>query len=210
MAVRGDFLDPTESEGDADRPVRHVVNMLESRAQQDKVALSDLVEACGTVSFVPAIMIPALLVVSPLSGIPLYSSFCGIAIAFIAAQMLFKRKHLYLPDAVRRRQLPGDRVRKGLGNMRRVADFLDRHTHKGRLRQLVGHGGRILPQLLSLIAGASMPLLEIVPFSSSILGAAVLSFSIGLLTHDGAFVLVGMAIMATVIAAPLFIVVNGV
>jgi hypothetical protein len=47
--------------------------------------------------------------------------------------------------------------------------------------------------------------LEIVPFSSSILGAAVLCFSVSLLTRDGLFVVFGMAIMAAVALLPLFV-----
>ena len=188
-----------------DRPVREIIDRLETTAQRDNVTLKDLVEACGPASFVPTLMVPALLVVSPLSGIPLFSSFCGIIIVFIAAQMLFKRSHLYLPHAVTRHTVPGDRLRGGLKRMRRVADFLDRHTHKGRLGQFVGHGARILPQSLCVIAGALMPLLEIVPFSSSILGTAVLSFSIALLTRDGVFVLVGMAIIGAAACVPMIV-----
>jgi hypothetical protein len=119
--------------------------------------------------------------------------------------MLFKRSHLFLPDVVTRRTVPGDRLRGGLRRMRRVADFLDRHTHKGRLGRFVGHGGRILPQSLCMVSGALMPLLEIVPFSSSILGAAVLSFSLALLTRDGVFVLVGLSILTAAGAVPIFV-----
>ena len=36
----------------------------------------------GESSFLPALMVPSLLVVSPLSGIPLFSSVCGLTIAF--------------------------------------------------------------------------------------------------------------------------------
>ncbi|MEI4235376.1 hypothetical protein [Roseovarius sp. D22-M7] len=42
-------------------------------------------------------------------------------------------------------------------------------------------------------------------FSSSILGAAVLSFSIALLTWDGVFVLVGLAILAVAGAVPVIV-----
>ena len=193
---------PAQSEA-SDRPVRDVVDRLERCARADRVALGDLVASSSTASFVSAMMVPALLVISPLSGIPLFSSLCGITIALIAAQMLIRRSHLYLPDAVMRRTLPGDKLRGGLERLRGAADFLDRHTRKGRLNQLVGRGGRVVPQALCVMAGAVMPLLEIVPFSSSILGAAVLSFSIALLTRDGVFVLVGIGIIGTAGAVPI-------
>jgi hypothetical protein len=196
---------PDPAEDGSDHPVRDIVDRLDACAHADEVSLKDLVKAFGTASFVSTMMVPALLVVSPMSGIPFFSSLCGLTIAFIAGQMLFRRTHLYLPDTVTRRRLPGDKLRSGLKRMRRVADFLDRYTRKGRLRRLVGNGGRILPQLLCVIAGILMPLLEIVPFSSSVLGMAVLSFSIALLTRDGVFVLVGLAIVGAAAAVPYFV-----
>jgi len=44
-----------------------------------------------------------------------------------------------------------------------------------------------------------MPFLEIVPFSSSVLGAAVLLFATSLLIHDGLFALFGMAAMTSAV-----------
>ncbi|WP_368856586.1 exopolysaccharide biosynthesis protein [Chelativorans sp. ZYF759] len=78
--------------------------------------------------------------------------------------------HLRLPDVVVRCQVPAARLRTGVKKMQWVADYLDRYTRQGRLHLLVGTAGRTLLQLLCMIAGALMPLLEVVPFSSSISG----------------------------------------
>lgn len=205
MTQQAGGSDAEPAQGGSDYPVRDIVNRLEACAQADEVSLKDLVRAFGTASFASTMMVPALLAVSPLSGIPFFSSFLGMTIAFIAGQMLFRRTHLYLPDAVTRRTLPGDRLRAGLKKMRGAADFLDRYTRKGRLGRLVGNGGRILPQLCCVIAGVLMAVLAIVPFSASILGLAVLAFSIALLTRDGVFVLVGLAIVGGAAAVPYFV-----
>lgn len=210
MSEHGDTAQagPADDDG-SDFPVRDIVDRLEACARADEVALGDLVRAFGTASFVSVMMVPALLVVSPLSGIPFFSSICGLTIAFIAGQMLLRRHHLYLPETVTRRRLPGHKLRAALKRMRRVADFLDRHSRKGRLARLVGNGGRIVPQLLCVISGVLMPVLELVPFSSSVLGMAVLAFSIALLTRDGVFVLVGLAILGGAAAVPLFVLQGG-
>lgn len=175
--------------------VRNVVSRLEEVAGGDRVPLGDLVEACGVASFVPALLVPALLVVSPLSGIPLFSSLCGITIVLISAQMLWRRDHLSLPGFVTRRTIDGDKLRGVFERLRRIANFLDRNTRYNRLHAFVGRGGRLVPQALCVVAGALMPVLEIVPFSSSILGTAVLCFAVGMLTRDGLFVVLGIAIM---------------
>jgi hypothetical protein len=197
----------TEGAGESrnDHSVRDIVARLEELSDRDQVPLRDLIESCGTASFVPALMVPALLVVTPLSGIPLISSICGISIALISAQMLWKRDHLWLPDFVMTRQVPGEKLRGAFQRMQSIAGFLDRHTRDDRFHQLVGRGGRVVPQALCVIAGGLMPVLEVVPFSSSILGAAVLCFSVAFLTRDGLFVVFGMAIMAVVAVIPVFL-----
>lgn len=210
MSEHGDEAWTRPANDGSDYPVRDIVDRLEACARTDEVALGNLVRAFGTASFVSTMMVPAILVVSPMSGIPFFSSLCGLTIAFIAGQMLVRRSHLYLPETVTRRRLPGDKLRAALKRMRRVADFLDRHTRKGRLPRLVGNGGRIVPQLLCVISGILMPVLELVPFSSSVLGMAVLAFSIALLTRDGVFVLIGLAILGGAAAVPLFVLQRGI
>ena len=111
--------------------------------------------------------------------------------------------HLRLPDVVVRCQAPGARLRTGVRKMQWVADYLDRYTHQGRLHLLVGTTGRTVLQLLCMIAGGLMPLLEVVPFSGSILGAAVLSFSVGLLRRNGVFAAAGLAIMSIAAVIPM-------
>ena len=209
MPQQGDDTRAQQATDGSDYPVRDIVDRLEACAGGDEVALGDLVRAFGAASFVSVMMVPALLVVSPMSGIPFFSSVCGITIAFIAGQMLFRRTHLYLPETVTRRRVPGDKLRTALQKTRRVADFLDRHTRKGRLRRLVGNGGRTVPHLLCAISGVLMPVLELVPFSSSVLGMGVLCFSIALLTRDGVFVLIGLAIVGGAGALLLFLLQGG-
>lgn len=168
--------------------VSAVVESVAETATGEDVAFEELVESLGQASFVPVLMAPALAVVTPLSGIPLVSSFCGILIALVAAQMLFNRHHLWLPGWLMRRKIPGDRLRDALKPMRKGAAFLDRWS-KERLRIFVHRPFRWITELACLICGAVMPALEFVPFSSSILGAAVVLFSLSLLVKDGLFAL---------------------
>jgi len=197
-------IKPQDQSISGTRPVHDVVARLQDLSAHDQVPMGDLIRAFGDTSFVPALMVPALLVVSPLSGLPFFSSVCGLTIAVIAAQMVWGRDHLSLPGVVMRRQVRGTRLRAALHRMGQVADWLDAHTRK-RFAFLICGAGRIVPQILCLVIGAVMPFFEIMPFSSSILGFAVLCFAISLLSHDGAFVLVGMAAMAVAGAVPVIL-----
>lgn len=189
---------------DDHRPVQHVIDRLKSVAERDVLTLQDLIEAGGRTSFVPAMMIPALLVVSPLSGIPVFSSLMGLTIGLIALQMVIGRNHLWLPRFIMDRRMKGGRVSPALRRISGFAAWIDRHSRK-RLRVLTMRPVVKLPQTLAMVSGLAMPFLELVPFSSSILGTAVLFFSAGFLSRDGFYIIGGMAFMALAAMVPLLV-----
>ncbi len=170
--------------------VRDIVDRLERVADRERLTVADVLDAFGPTAFLPVMLIPALLVVSPLSGIPLFSSLCGLTIALVAVQMLAGRSRLWLPGKIRRREIEGARLRHGAGRLQGLADWIDRNA-QGRFPLLVGRRAQRFVIAACLLAGATMPLLEIVPFSSSVLGLSVVLLCSGLLTGEGLFVLAG-------------------
>ena len=178
------------SELSPDTPLTDLVERVIDTADEDEVTLRRVLEATGTASFVPALMLPALAVATPLSGIPLFSSAMGVVICLVSLQLLFRRKHLWLPDWVLRRHAPGDKLRSGFEWALPTMRWLDRHTHR-RMPWLTRRPLIFVPQLLCVISGALMPFLEFVPFSSSVLGASIAIIATGLLTRDGAVIVLG-------------------
>lgn len=187
-------------------PVRDIVDRLHDAADRDRVRLRDVVEAFGETSFLPMLMVPALLVLSPLSGIPFFSSVCGLTIVFISAQMLWPgRDHLWLPDFLMRQQVDGEKARGAARRLRRLADWLDGHT-RDRFHVLVSRPFRPQLEAICLLCGAAMPVMEFVPFSSSILGLAVLCFCTAMLARDGLFVVLGFVVMGIAAMVPVTVV----
>lgn len=160
-------------------------------ADGDRVSVAAITTALGRDSLPPNLMIPALAVVSPLSGVPLFSSICGLLIALISAQMLMGRDRVWLPGFLMRRQVSGARLRNALDWMRRPAAFLDRVTEV-RLTPLVRRPMRWVTELICLCCGLAMPFLELVPFTSSLMGVVVSLLAFGMLARDGAFALLGI------------------
>lgn len=167
-----------------------VLDEVDHALETDRPTLSDIVEHLGRASFTPLLMVPALAVVSPLSGIPGFSSLCGIAIALVSLQMLAGRDHVWLPRWLLRREIGAERAQNALHWFARPAAWLDRMTRR-RLQFLVAGPGAVLPRAVCVVSGAMMPLLELLPFTSSILGGVVLLNAIGFQARDGLFVLVG-------------------
>lgn len=179
---------PSETESHS---IIETLDRTRDAAAGEKTSVEAIVEALGHVSYGAVILVPALLVITPLSGIPGLSSVVGIIIALVSAQMLAGRRHLWLPRWILARQIDSESLRKALGYLEAPASFIDRHT-RPRLSVLVRPPTRSVLQATCMICGLAMPFLELVPFSSSILGAAVSFFAIALVVRDGIFAAIGL------------------
>ena len=166
-------------------------------AQSDHVSLRKVVEQIGGAGFAPVLLLPAVAVATPLSGIPLFSSLMGIVICLVSLQMLTCRRHLWLPAWALRREVRGDVVCKAFQALYPVARWVDRRTDQ-RLRIVVRRPFIFVPQLICVLSGALMPLLEFVPFSSSVMGVGVALLALGILTRDGLVILFGLIPYAVV------------
>ncbi len=160
------------------------------------VTLDQVVRALGPTGALPLLMILGAALVSPLSGVPLFTSVVGICIAFGAVKLLAGHTRIRLPAVLARRHVPGARIDRATGFLHRGARVIDGMTRSGRLGWLAGSAARWVVGGLMLACGLAMPMLELVPFSSSILGGAVLLMALGLLAHDGLLVLLGLAAMS--------------
>jgi len=150
-----------------------------------------ILHSFGRASFTPVLLLPAIAVATPLSGIPLFSSLMGIFIAIVSAQMLARRRHLWLPEFILARQISGQKLTSAFTRIRRTAVWIDSHTAK-RLRLFSRRPLIFVPQLICLLSGLMMPFLEFVPFSSSVAGIGVAILALGMLARDGVVILLGL------------------
>jgi len=167
-----------------------LVDRIEDMTDEDQISLDRLIDAVGRASFTPVLLIPAIAVATPLSGIPLFSSAMGVLIFLVAVQMVSQRDHLWFPQWLLNRHADSERVKSAFHRVRPVMKWLDAKSHK-RLSFLVRQPIILIPQLLCAATGMVMPFLEFVPFSSSLAGIAVSILAFGMLTRDGLFVLLG-------------------
>lgn len=165
----------------------------------DHTSVGDIVDTLGRANFAPLLILPALALVSPLSGVPGFTTLCGLIIAAVSLQQMTHRSSLWLPEWMRAARLRTDRVRRVYTWFRVPARWLDRVTRQ-RLHLLVTRPLVILPQLFCLICGAVMPFLELIPFTSSILGVVITALAVGMFVGDGLLVLIGL-FLATAMAS---------
>lgn len=184
-----------------DHPLSRVLDRLEASAHDSSTSIGDIVEGLGRRSFAAIILIPALLAVSPLSGVPGVTVMVGLIVATTSAQMLWGRECLWLPEKLTRREVPTDRLCKAIGWLRKPVRFIERFI-RPRL-SLFFRRPLIWVQLTAMfLIGLAMPVLELIPTSGSIASFAIALYATALLTRDGAFALAAYTFTA---AAPLIV-----
>ncbi|GLQ39566.1 hypothetical protein GCM10007908_31860 [Rhizobium albus] len=179
---------------DDDNPLQSIVTCVRAAGDGDVVSIADIVTALGRASFAPLLLVPGLIIISPLSGIPGLSSIGGFIIALISVQMALQRSHVWLPRWILKREVGRDRLNRALDFMERPVRFADRIT-RPRLELLVQPPLALIPQFLCVACGAAMPFFELVPFSSSLLATAVTLFATALVTRDGLLALFGYIVL---------------
>ncbi|POF30438.1 exopolysaccharide biosynthesis protein [Roseibium marinum] len=184
-------MSETNDDQESYRSLTRIIDRTTDVARREEVSVANLLSAFGQAGFAPLLFIPALAVVTPLSGIPAFSSLCGIMIFLIATQWLTGREDIWMPSWLTRRCISGGKLKVAMSKMRPLAAWLDGHSRK-RLRFLFHRPFRYLLPLACMILGASMPLLELVPFSSSFFGAAICLIAVALITRDGLYALIAL------------------
>lgn len=179
-----------------DHPLSEVLERLKStRPRGDRLVLADLLEATGERSFGMALLIPALLLVSPLSGVPGFPSALAVGIFLIAAQLLIGRDHFWLPEWLLKRSVEQDHARKALDWMGRPAHWIERLS-RPRLKALTRGPGKRLAAAMSLLLALVVPPLDVVPTANSITGLALLFIALSLVLCDGLFLLIALGVMS--------------
>ncbi len=178
-----------------DGSIAHIIQNTRDVIGGEKTEIGTLLEPLGQFSHSALLLVPAMLVVTPISGIPGVSGSCGVIIALVSLQMLLGRRSLWLPEYILKIQIDSGKLGAALKMLHKPSLFIDRYTRR-RFHLFVRSPGSIITKALCFACGAVMPLLEFIPFSSSVLGAAVSLFAVSLLTRDGALAAAGVMVIA--------------
>ena len=177
-----------------------ILDQLEGLAdEQDRVSLGDALEAFGNRSYGPFLLVPALIEMSPIGGIPGLPTVLAAVIVLFAAQIVWGRQHLWLPGILRRRSAKAETVRKATDKLRGFARWADQWFH-GRLPALAGGVFVRVAAGASIALALTVPPLELLPFASTAPMAAIAAFGLALLVRDGLLMLVAIALAGIAIA----------
>src|SRR5690606_34995220 len=168
-----------------------VMERVQSAGEGDDVSVPDMLDAVGTRSFGPVLLVPAMIILSPLSGIPTVPTLGAIIICLIALQLLCGRRSIWLPHwlltlSLRRTTL--DRAARFINPLARGVDRLLRPRWLFFVRRPFSQ----VIALLCILAAATMPLLEPLPFMATAAAAVICVYALALVAHDGLLALTAL------------------
>lgn len=167
----------------------------EADGEGDRVSLGAIVEAVGQRSFGPLLLLAGLVTLSPVGDIPGTPTIMAVLVLLIAGQLLFRRKHFWLPRWLLDRSVAQSKLRKAIGWLRKPARFTDRAL-RPRLTQLTRAGGIYAIAIVCAVIAFAMPVMEVVPFSATGAGAALTAFGLALIAEDGLLALIAFLFTA--------------
>lgn len=173
--------------------VGEIVSTLRDAGNNPAPSVREIIEKLGQASFGAVLMVPAMIIATPASGIPGLPSVGGLIIALVAMQMVIGRDHVWLPDWLMSRRISGDRFDRALDFMRRPARWID-HVTRPRMTWLLRRPMVLPLQLLCVFCGLAMPFMELLPLTSSIAAMAVFVVAVAIVADDGLLALGGVAI----------------
>ena len=180
-----------QESGDA-KKLADLIDQIDSEVQgEDELAVRDILDAFGTRSFGPLIAAPALILLTPLGGVPLVPTIIGLSIVLVAAQHLAGRNRPWLPSKLTERSVSADKWEKTKKKAMPWAKRVD-YVLRPRLRVLTGEVMERLIAVVVIALSASMVPLELVPFAVMVPAAGVLMLGLALSARDGVAVILGL------------------
>ena len=136
----------------------------------DRVSLRTIVEAVGSRSFGPLLLVAGLITLMPLVGdIPGMPTAMALVVVLIAVQLLLHRHYFWLPQWLLNRSVSRRHFARALQWMLPPARFIDRLL-RPRLMFLTRRAGIYFIAVVCIVIALAMPPMEVVPFSAT--GAA--------------------------------------
>ncbi len=172
-----------------------LLDQLEHETSDGRVSVRDVLELLGPRAFTPMLLVPCLVLVSPVSTVPGVPSLLALLVGLVAVQMLFGQTRIWLPVFLLDRAIDAERLRRTIRFLRRPVAVIDPWINE-RLTWLAERPANLPALLIFCLVSFLMPLIEFVPLLTSTLASAMTVFAIGLFARDGVFMLAGYALVA--------------
>lgn len=180
--------------------IAQLVDQLETNTTGERVSLGDLMQAIEHRSHGPLLLLPALIAMSPVGGVPGMSIVTGGLIILIAAQILFGRQTPWVPGFMRELSFEREKLTNASRQIKQWTAWLDKLVHK-RWEWLAEPPYIYGVAVLCLGLAALFYPLALVPFGVFVPAAATAILALGVTARDGLMIALGTLFAVVTFAA---------
>jgi hypothetical protein len=174
--------------------LKETINNIGDSCEGHRVTLGAMADSIEMRDFGLLLVVPALIVLLPVSIIPGISSLCAAITLFAGFHILFGREVLWLPERARNISFNGSRVTRALGKMGPVAKKMDRLSRPRFSFMTTGFAAKLVSAIVIILAGATI-FLGFIPFIDMAFMLPVVFFGLGSYTQDGLITGIGWLVL---------------
>lgn len=176
--------------------LHELVELLVENTEGEKTSIGELLEAVGMQAYGPLLLVPALIAALPVIGaIPGMSVVTGSVVGLIAVQVLFGRRHPWLPKKLTAFSFEREPLKKGVAWAEPKLRAVDRIIRPS-LTFLVRGPARIFVALAAIFNALLFYPAALLPFAVMAPAFAVIVLGVGVTTTDGRWVVAGYLLTA--------------
>lgn len=176
----------------------HIVDEVRDGVDGENVTVGEVLDAIDNRGFGPLLLIPAIISISPVGGIPGMSLITGLLIFLIAFQMIFHGDHPWIPSRLEKFEFSRERFQNGIDRARPWVRWTDRWVSERLTLFSTGPMHYVLASLMMLLSLTYIPL-ALVPMGVFLPGLANTFFAIGITARDGVIVIFGLIASAAAV-----------
>lgn len=180
-------------------PIEAAVDDAIDAAHDGRVSLQSLLDQWGDRSYGPLFIMLGLFTATPLSMIPPTAAVMGVVVAALALQMLFGKRHPWLPRSIRNRSISERKLKAARKKLAPTLAFFDKFIRE-RLSFATGAVMRKVAAAIVLVLALAFVPFEFVPLAGVAPASAVVLFGVAITARDGLVMLLGVAGFAGVAA----------
>lgn len=178
------------SESRSESRLADLLEKLVDRTDGKETTIGELLDALGSRSFGPMLLLPAVIAVAPTGAIPGMSIITGTIIFLVSAQVLLSSDHIWLPRSVTSFSFSRDRLKSMIEKAKPWADCFSRFFYE-RMTFLIDPPAIYPIAIICMLLAASMFPLALLPFAVAMPASSIVLFALGLTMRDGLLVSIG-------------------
>ncbi len=185
-----------EKPDDGSKTFTGLLDGINACVKNGRLGVGDLFEALNHRGFGPLMLMPALIVISPVGAIPGACAIFGGIIFLVSLQILIGKHSPWLPGWLKKMSFNGDKFSSGIKKIKPYAQKLDKFV-KHRLAFLTDNDlAQRATALLCMVLSVGIMTLSLIPFAPAALALPIFLLGLGLTANDGAIMAGGYATLA--------------